>query len=227
MLRFTTHRLSRANARGIALISGAMQHKAPRALRGKDTHRMKPVPIPPPSTAHKLKRLVWQAVWLLLYRPSPVPLHGWRRFLLRAFGAQVAGDAHPYPSAKVWAPWNLTMRAQRCLGPHSECYNACMVTLGKRAIVSQHAYLCTPSHETDDAFTLIGAPIVLENCAWVAAKAMVGPGVTVGRGAVVGAGAVAMKDVAAGKVVVGNPAREVSESELGASNGAVIRQADQ
>lgn len=203
-----------------------MAHKAPASFGGHQNFRMKPVPIPPPSTAHKLKRLVWLAVWLALYRPSPTPLHGWRRFLLRAFGAKIAGDAHPYPSAQIWAPWNLTMGKQSCLGPHSECYNACYVKLGKRAIVSQHAYLCTPSHEIDDAFTLIGAPIVLEDFAWVAAKAMVGPGVTVGRGAVVGAGAVAMKDVAAGKVVIGNPASEVSDSHLGASDGKVIRQAD-
>lgn len=182
--------------------------------------------IQPPTTANKIKRLIWQVVWLTLYRPSPTPLHAWRCFLLRSFGAKIRTGAHPYPSARVWAPWNLTMGQDSCLGPESDCYNPVPVTLGKRAIVSQKAYLCTPSHEIDDAFTLVGAPIVLEDYSWVATSAFVGPGVTVGRGAVVGACAVVMKDVAAGKVVVGNPAKEVGESDLGKTGGKVIRQAD-
>lgn len=188
---------------------------------------MKLPPLSPPSFGHKLKRMIWSVVWLTLYRPSPAILHGWRCFLLRCFGAQIHKGAHPYPSAKVWAPWNLTMMEDACLGPESECYNAAPVAIGKRAIVSQKAYLCTPSHSIDDEFLLVGAPIVIEDYGWVAAHAMIGPGVTVGRGAVVGAGSVAMKDVPQGKIVAGNPAREVGDSALGQSDGAVTRQADQ
>lgn len=172
-------------------------------------------PLPPPTLADKFRRLAWRMVWLVLYRPSPTILHGWRRFLLRCFGATVEAGAHPYPSARVWAPWNLVMRENSCLGPESDCYNAAPVTLGKHSIVSQKAYLCTPSHTIDDAFTLIGAPIALGEHAWVATSAFVGPGVTIGRGAVVGACAVVTKDVAAGKIVAGNPAREVGDSALG------------
>ncbi len=54
------------------------------------------------SPGNKLARALWNCVWLLLYRPSPVPLHGWRRWLLRLFGAKFGRGAHPYPSAKVW-----------------------------------------------------------------------------------------------------------------------------
>lgn len=187
---------------------------------------MKPVPIPPPDLAHKLKRLAWSLVWLALYRPSPALLHGWRRFLLRCFGAEVHRGAHPYPSARVWAPWNLVMLEDSCLGPESDCYNAAQVTLRPRAIVSQKAYLCTASHTIDDDFVLVGGPIVLEDSAWVAARALVGPGVTIGRGGVLAAGGVTAKDIPAGKVYAGNPAREVSDSALGESNGAITRQAD-
>lgn len=61
------------------------------------------------TAGNKFMRAVWGLVWLGLYRPSPVPLHAWRRFLLRLFGAKIGAGAHPYPSSRIWAPWNLVM----------------------------------------------------------------------------------------------------------------------
>ena len=55
----------------------------------------------------RMKRLMWNVVWTLLYRLSPRPLHGWRTFLLRSFGARMGPNCHFYPKSKVWAPWNL------------------------------------------------------------------------------------------------------------------------
>jgi acetyltransferase-like isoleucine patch superfamily enzyme len=52
-----------------------------------------------------------------------------------------------------------------------------------------------------------GAPIILEDGAWIGAGAIILPGVTVGTRAVVGAGSVVVKDVPAGSIVAGNPAR--------------------
>jgi putative colanic acid biosynthesis acetyltransferase WcaF len=124
----------------------------------------------------------------------------------------VAAGAHPYPDARIWAPWNLIMDARSCLGPRSICYSAGIVHLCENAVVSQGAHLCAATHNhRDPAFTLMIAPIVIEADAWVAAEAFVGPGVTVGSRAVVAARSVAMKDVPSGKVVAGNPAAIVAE----------------
>ncbi len=49
------------------------------------------------SLRNKFARTLWNGVWLLLYRPSPVPLHGWRRFLLRLFGAKIYLPLHRQP----------------------------------------------------------------------------------------------------------------------------------
>jgi putative colanic acid biosynthesis acetyltransferase WcaF len=54
---------------------------------------------------------------------------------------------------------------------------------------------------------LIKAPVTIGDGVWICADAFVGPGVTIGARAVVGARAVAVRDVAEGKIVVGNPAR--------------------
>ena len=50
--------------------------------------------------------------------------------------------------------------------------------------------------------------------AWIAARAIVLPGVIVGRGAVVGAGAVVSHDVPEMAVVAGNPAKVVKVREI-------------
>lgn len=178
--------------------------------------------VPHPTLGSKLRRALWSAVWLLLYRPSPTPLHGWRRFLLRLFGAKVEPRAHPYPSARVWAPWNLVMREGSCLGPDSETYNVARVTLDPWAIVSQRAYLCTASHDIrNPGFALMSAPIRLGRNAWVAADAYVGPGVTLAEGAVVAARAVVTKDVAADTIVGGNPAVPIGSGQLSSFDRAI------
>ncbi|MFO0852020.1 MAG: putative colanic acid biosynthesis acetyltransferase [Gemmataceae bacterium] len=169
---------------------------------------------------NKLARVLWGGVWLFLFRPSPRPLHGWRRFLLRCFGARVGTGAHPYPSAKVWAPWNLTMGAHSCLADGVECYSVAAITLGPSALVSQRAFLCGATHDyTDPAFPLVPKPITIGAGAWVAAEAFVGPGVTVGDGSVVGARAVVTKDVEAWAVVAGNPARVVKRRTVQTGGG--------
>ena len=119
------------------------------------------------SPANKLARAVWNLVWLLFYRPSPAPLHGWRRFLLRLFGATIGPDAHPYPSAKIWAPWNLTMGAHSCLSHQVDCYCVERITLGAHTTVSQYSFLCTASHDyTDPAMPLTTAPITPSARPW-------------------------------------------------------------
>ena len=74
------------------------------------------------SFGNKLARTLWQVVWLLFYRPTPRLFHPWRCFLLRLFGAKLGKAVHPYPSARIWAPWNLEMGDHACLSEYVDCY---------------------------------------------------------------------------------------------------------
>lgn len=175
---------------------------------------------PPPKLRNKAARALWLVVWALLYRPSPTPFFWWRRLLLRIFGAEVGEGAHPYPSARIWAPWNLVMKAGSCLAAGVDCYCVDRIELGCGSVVSQRAFLCTATHDHREAgFQLMTGPVVIGENAWVAAEAYIGPGVTVGAGAVAGARAVVVRDVPPSAVVVGNPARIIAREK---GNAAAI-----
>ncbi len=169
----------------------------------------------PHSYRNRIGRVLWKAVWLAFFRPSPRPFHAWRRWLLRLFGATVGPGAHPYPSARIWAPWNLTMGEGSCLGDYVDCYSVDRVSLEAYATVSQYAFLCTASHDyrLQDK-PVIAAAIRVGRRAWVGADVFVGPGVTIGEGAVVGARASVFRNVDAWTVVGGNPARIIKKVEL-------------
>lgn len=167
--------------------------------------RMRPERV---TTGNRIARAIWVVCWAVLFRPTPVPLHAWRRLLLRIFGAKIGRRAHPYPSVRIWAPWNLEMGDDSGMGPHVDCYSVAPIVLGRGAAVSQYSYLCAATHDLDDPeFPLMTGPIEIGEGAWIAADAFIGPGVKVGDRAVVGARSSVFRDVEAGSVVVGSPAR--------------------
>lgn len=175
----------------------------------------------PLTPGNKLGRLLWGIVWALLFRPSPRLLFGWRRFLLRCFGAKVGKGAHVYPSARIWAPWNLEMGDHSCLSFSTDCYSVDKITIGPHATVSQYAYLCSAGHDiADPHMKLTHAPITIGQGAWVCAGAFVSPGITIGEGAVVAARAVVVKDVEPWDVVGGNPAKFIKKRELADSEAS-------
>lgn len=165
------------------------------------------------SLKSKLARVVWEIVWLTLFRPTPrYCLHAWRRFLLRLFGAKLAQGVRVLPSCKVWQPWNLEMEEYSCMAEDVECYSVDKITIGANAVVSQGAFLCGASHDiSSPTMELTYAPISIGRGAWVASRAFVGMGVTIGEGAVVGACAVVTKDVEPWSVVAGNPAKFIKK----------------
>ena len=163
------------------------------------------------SLKNRVGRIIWGIVYLVLFRLTPVPCFGWRRMLLRCFGAKLASSVHIYPSARIWAPWNLTMESRACLAQEVYCYNVDQVFLGADSTVSFRSFLCTASHDINHPQRpLVTAPIRIERGAYLFADAFIGMNVTIGEGAVVAARAVVVRSVAPFDVVGGNPARVIS-----------------
>lgn len=165
------------------------------------------------SNREKIGRAIWAMVYFL-FRFSPRPLWGWRRVMLRVFGAKVGCHAHIYPTVKIQVPWHLEIGAYSAIGDGARIYSLGRIIIGERATISQGAHLCAGTHDiSDPARPLLKLPIKIGSDAWVCADAFIGPGVTVGQGAIVGARAVAMKNVMANATVVGNPARPLERKK--------------
>lgn len=160
----------------------------------------------------KVAAIAWRLVNATAFRYSPFFSRGWRRLLLRAFGADIHHTTSANRLAVIDYPWNLRMGAWSSLGPHSWTYALAPITIGAKTCVGDGVRLLTGSHDIEDCqFGLLVSPIAIGSCCWVATGATVLPGVTIGEGAVVGACAVVTKDVPAWTVVAGNPAREVKK----------------
>ena len=162
---------------------------------------------------NRTARLLWLVVYRLLYRISPRPCHGWRACILRLFGARVGARCHIYPGAHIWAPWNLVCGEAACIADDAEVYNPACVTIGRDAVVSQGTLLCTATRDYRDAsFPLVHGQITIGAGAWIAARAIVLPGVTIGDRTVIGAGAVVTESTPSDVVCAGNPARVIRTS---------------
>jgi putative colanic acid biosynthesis acetyltransferase WcaF len=163
------------------------------------------------TKAELVKRGMWE-VCQPLFRFSPRVFWGWRRNLLRMFGARVGRSVHIHPTVSITVPWNLDVADFSAIGDSARVYNLGTITIGYGATVSQGAHLCAGTHDYTRAdLPLIKANIRIGEGVWVCADAFVGPGVTVGKYAIVGARAVAVKDVPEWAIVAGNPAKVVGE----------------
>ncbi|TIP74935.1 MAG: acetyltransferase [Mesorhizobium sp.] len=161
------------------------------------------------SQKEKLGRFLWALIKPLFFL-SPRLLWGWRRFLLRQFGATIGKDVHVYPSVRIAIPWNLVIGDSAAIGDRAVLYALGEIRIGEAATISQGAHLCAGSHDhRNPLMPLTKPPISIGAGAWICADAFIGPGVTIGERAVVGARAVAVRDVGPNLVVVGNPARSI------------------
>ena len=167
------------------------------------------------STRDKARRVLWWFVQATVWRWSFHNFYGFRRWVLRCFGAQLSPTARLRPSVRIECPWNLRVGAHTTVGDRANLYALGEVVLGDRVTVSQGSHLCAGTHDhTHPDAPLVTRPIVIGDDAWVAADAFVGPGVTVGEGAVLGARGAAFKDLDGWTIYGGNPAKPLKERKI-------------
>lgn len=162
-----------------------------------------------------LIRSIWHFVNALFLQNPLNPSSGIKTRLLRLFGAKIGSGVVLKPSINVKYPWNLTIGNNTWIGEHAWLDSLAPIYIGANACISQGAYFCTGNHDwSDPAFGLVVKPIIIEDGAWVGARATVLPGVTIKSHSIVAAGTVIAKDTEPYMIYSGNPALPVKERKI-------------
>ncbi len=149
---------------------------------------------------------LWQVAWLLI--SGLVVVRWWcpggvRLRILRFFGATIGNGVLIRHRVRIHWPWKLTVGDGSWVGEEVWILNLEPVTIGENVCVSQGVLLCTGSHQRDSrTFEFDNAPIVIDDGAWIAARATVLRGVHIGADCVVGATALVTRSIAAGTTVL-------------------------
>ncbi|RQS69237.1 colanic acid biosynthesis acetyltransferase WcaF [Burkholderia sp. Bp8963] len=153
---------------------------------------------------------LWWLVETILFRPSPQILYGWRRMLLRLFGARVGKGVIVRPTAHITYPWKVSIGNFSWIGDHVTLYSLGPIEIGEHSVLSQHSYICAGDHDYRAIdFPIRGHLTRIGNQVWLASGVFVAPGAQIGDGSVVGARSTVTGNLPKGMVCIGTPARAV------------------
>lgn len=158
---------------------------------------------------------LWWLVQATLFRGSPQIAYGFRRWLLRLFGARIGIGVVIRPTATVTYPWKVAVGDHAWIGDDVVLYSLGEIAIGAHSVVSQRSYLCAGDHDYQvPAFPIRARPVTIGTGVWIGTDVFVGPGVTIGDGAVVGARSSVFGDLPGGMVCFGSPCRPVKAREM-------------
>ncbi|MBD2297277.1 WcaF family extracellular polysaccharide biosynthesis acetyltransferase [Nostoc sp. FACHB-190] len=161
------------------------------------------------------KQVLWYFLGSPLVQNRWLTASGLKVWLLRSFGAQIGENVRIKPGARVKFPWRLTVGDHVWIGEDAWIDNLANVTIESHVCISQGVYLCTGNHDwSHPDFKLMTAPIHIQESSWIAAKSVIGPGVTVGKGAVLTLGGVTGRSLEAMTIYAGNPAQPIKQRKI-------------
>ena len=153
---------------------------------------------------------VWWIVQAVFINLSPQFMYGWRRFLLRCFGANIGRGVLIRPRVHIQYPWKVSVGDYSWIGDEVVLYSLGDIRIGRNTVISQKSYLCAGTHNYPSPdFSIEAKPVTIEDECWLATDVFVAPGVTIGKGTVVGARSSVFSSLPAGKICFGTPAKIV------------------
>lgn len=125
--------------------------------------------------------------------------------------ASVGEDVFIEPNFRCEVGRNITIGSHAYINFDCVMLDNAPITLGDYVWIAPMVGLFAANHALDLEERRNGAcqakPIVIEDGIWLDGHVTVLGGVTIGRGSVIGAGSVVTKNIPAGVIAVGNPAR--------------------
>lgn len=116
-----------------------------------------------------------------------------------------------HPSVVIHGPDHVRIGSGCSIVEYVHMWGGGGITIGNDVLIASHAVITSLTHDPEAKLfreSNVRHPVVIGDNVWIGSGAIILPGVNVGAGSIIGAGAVVTRDVPAGAVVVGVPARE-------------------
>ncbi|HEX4787735.1 MAG TPA: sugar O-acetyltransferase [Actinospica sp.] len=165
----------------------------------------------PDSEAAYRRAVRLQAAYAAAYISEPDTAHAILGELLGHVGAQ----AHVRPPLFVDYGSHITVGARTFINYNLTALDVAPIVIGQDCQIGPNVQLLTPVHplEAQPRRDRLEAakPITIGDNVWIGGGAIVCPGVRIGDDSVIGAGAVVTRDIPAGVLAVGSPARVIRQ----------------
>ncbi|MFE7566547.1 sugar O-acetyltransferase [Streptomyces sp. NPDC057539] len=135
------------------------------------------------------------------------------RGILAELLGSVAEDVEVRAPIHVDFGSNITIGPRTFVNYHLTALDVARISIGADCQIGPNVQLLTPTHPVEPGPRRdkleAARPITIGDNVWLGGGVIVLPGVTIGDDSVIGAGSVVTKDIPAGVVAVGNPARVI------------------
>lgn len=143
------------------------------------------------------------------------PFWFWRRFFYHWAGLKIGRGSKIHVFARFFEPKNIVIGQGSIVGEGVFLDGRDKLTIGDHVDIASEVMIYNSEHQiADPEFKAITAPVEIGDYVFIGPRAIILPGIKIGKGAVVAAGAVVTKDVLAGEVVGGVPARKIKERKV-------------
>jgi acetyltransferase-like isoleucine patch superfamily enzyme len=132
--------------------------------------------------------------------PESGPNHCWKPAIERK-----VDSARLERTNSEWRARGAKIGSRTRIARDLDWVNPHLITIGDYCVIGGHILTHGP--------TKLGRPVVIGNFVYIGWDAIILPGVTIGDGCFIGAGAIVTKDVPAGNIVAGNPAKLIRTVE--------------
>ncbi|USS86078.1 sugar O-acetyltransferase [Fructilactobacillus cliffordii] len=135
---------------------------------------------------------------------------------IRTLLTQITGKEIP-ASTEINVPFetdfgkNITIGKDGFINKNAMFVDLGGISIGDRCLIGPNVTLVSVNHAQPvaDRRSLELDPVKIEDDVWLGANVTVLPGVTIGKGAIIGANSLVTKDVPAGMIAVGSPAKVI------------------
>jgi len=144
-----------------------------------------------------------------------VPIHWVRRVFYQTAGIKMGKGAVIHLGANFFQPKNIEIGQDTIVGDRCFLDGRAKLKIGSHTSISSQVLIYNSEHDVNDPeFRASEESVEIGDYVFIGPRAVILPGVKISRGAVVAAGAVVTKNVPAGVIVGGVPAREIGQRQL-------------